>query len=172
VIERLGCAGRVRRAVRSSDTPHSDVLDLGRSHRLVTDRQCQALKIRDGNTCAYPGCTRTHGLEAHHVRHWLHGGSTDLDNLTLVCKAHHLAHHDGEFTIVPLGNGRFRFLRDGTQLPLTVDPSTLTRDPRAIEDEHPDIAATAATPRWDGSKMQRSYAIDTLAQHLAVLKTA
>jgi hypothetical protein len=104
------------------------VLDLGRSHRLVTPRQYQALVMRDGDTCAYPGCTRTHGLEAHHVRHWPYGGTTDLDNLVLLCEGDHLAHHDGEYLIVRLGGGRFRFLRDGKELPLAVDPSTLTGD--------------------------------------------
>jgi hypothetical protein len=172
VVERLACAGRVRLVVRQGDKPHSDVLDLGRSHRFVTDRQCQALKIRDGGTCGYPGCPRTHRLEAHHVRHWLHGGSTDLDNLILVCKAHHLAHHDGEFTVIPLGKGKFRFVRDGRELPLAIDASSLARDPWAIEAEHTDVKANAATPLWDGSRMQRAYAVDAVAQHLSALKTA
>jgi hypothetical protein len=36
-----------------------------------------------------------HGPDAHHVRHWLHGGATSLDNLVLVCRAHHRAVHEG-----------------------------------------------------------------------------
>jgi hypothetical protein len=82
VVERLACIGRVRLAVRDGSNPHSEVLDLGRSRRLVTPRQCQALKIRDGDCCAYPGCRNRRGLEAHHVKHWLHGAPTDPDNLT------------------------------------------------------------------------------------------
>jgi hypothetical protein len=49
--------------------------------------------------------------DAHHLRHWLHGGPTDLQNLVLVCRAHHHAVHeggwrlhrrpDGEFTAIP-----------------------------------------------------------------------
>jgi hypothetical protein len=34
--------------------------------------------------------------KAHHLIGWEHGGLTDLNNLTLVCDAHHdIAHHDG-----------------------------------------------------------------------------
>ncbi len=36
----------------------------------------------------------THPLQAHHVRHWLHGGPTDLDNLVRLCRTHHHDHHD------------------------------------------------------------------------------
>jgi hypothetical protein len=38
-------------------------------------------------------------LEAYHVRHWIDGGGTDLANLVLLCRAHHHAHHDGEFRV-------------------------------------------------------------------------
>ena len=100
------------------------------------------------------------------MQHWLYGGRTDLDNLILLCKAHHLAHHDGEFGIRPLGSGRFRFYRNGCELPAWVDPSELTTDPTPIEHEHPDIAPAAATSRWDGTTMDRDWAITIAAQHL------
>jgi hypothetical protein len=166
VVERLACIGRVRLTVRDGDGPHSDVLDLGRARRLVTPRQRQALRLRDGDECAYPGCHRRDGLEAHHVRHWLYGGRTDLDNLLRLCKAHHLAHHDGEFTVTALGRGRFRFYRNHRELPRWADPSTLITTPVPIEDEHPDVAADAATPKWDGSRMDHEWAITAHAQHL------
>jgi hypothetical protein len=71
------------------------VRDLGRSHRLVTDRQYRALLLRDHARCTHPGCTNTRGLEAHHIRHWIHGGRTHLANLVLLCPRHHQTHHDG-----------------------------------------------------------------------------
>jgi mRNA-degrading endonuclease toxin of MazEF toxin-antitoxin module len=140
VVERLACIGRVRLAIRDGDQP-------GRSRRLVTPRQCQALKIRDGDCCAYPGCRNKRGLEAHHVQHWLHGGRTDLDNLILLCEMHHQAHHHGEFAIQRLGRGRFRFWRGGRELPAWIDPSALSTDPGPIEAEQDHVVATAATPR-------------------------
>jgi hypothetical protein len=172
VVERLACIGRVQLAIRDGDQPHSDVLDLGRSRRLVTPRQCQALKIRDGDCCAYPGCRNKRGLEAHHVKHWLHGGPTDLDNLILLCEMHHQAHHHGEFAIQRLGRGGFRFWRDGRELPAWIDPSALNADPAPVENDHDDVTATAATPRWDGTKMDRDWAITTAAQHLNLPATA
>jgi len=133
VVQRLTCAGRIRTALQNQD---GTMLDLGRSHRLVSDRLYRALLLRDdGCCCTYPGCANTRDLEAHHVRHWLHGGPTNLAKLVLLlCAGHHRAHHDGEFRIQPLGRGRFRFLRaDGRLLPDHVDPGQLTQDPTPVE---------------------------------------
>lgn len=55
------------------------VLDVGRSRRLVTQRQSRALQLRERG-CAHPGCGPRYGLEAHHVVHRLDGGGTDMAN--------------------------------------------------------------------------------------------
>ncbi|HEX2374877.1 MAG TPA: HNH endonuclease signature motif containing protein [Actinomycetota bacterium] len=44
--------------------------------------------------------------EAHHVRHWLHGGPTDLANLVLLCRAHHRAVHEGGWRLARGPDGR------------------------------------------------------------------
>jgi hypothetical protein len=86
-------------------------LDLGRSTRVVQPAQRAALAVRDSG-CVFPGCDRPLGwCEAHHLRHWLDGGPTNLANLALVCRAHHRAVHeqgwqltrgpDGHFTATP-----------------------------------------------------------------------
>jgi hypothetical protein len=41
-------------------------------------------------------------LHAHHVRHWAHGGATDLGNLVHLCSRHHRLVHEGAFTIEPV----------------------------------------------------------------------
>lgn len=84
-------------------------LNHGRSQRLVTARQRAGLELRDGRVCAFPGCDRTHGLQAHHLIHWIHGGTTDLDNLALLCTAHHHLLHDGRFTARRRRNGSLAF---------------------------------------------------------------
>jgi hypothetical protein len=58
-------------------------LALGRKRRRARKAQRRALLRRDGG-CARLGCpeTRPERLHAHHLRHWLFGGRTDLDNLT------------------------------------------------------------------------------------------
>src|SRR5450755_149756 len=91
VVQRLICDGRIRTVIHDGA---SNVLDVGRSHRLVTDRQYRALMLRHHGHCAHPGCPNTKNLHAHHRIHWIHGGHTDLDNLLLLCERHHVAHHD------------------------------------------------------------------------------
>ena len=67
----------------------SEVLDVGRTARLVTPAIRTALVQRDGG-CTFPGCdARPTVCEAHHVVPWWAGGVTALSNLTLLCHHHH-----------------------------------------------------------------------------------
>jgi hypothetical protein len=72
-----------------------EVLAHGRRRRLATRPQRRALLRRDGG-CARPGCPerRFERLHAHHMRHWIHGGRTDLANLVLLCDADHGVVHE------------------------------------------------------------------------------
>ncbi len=66
-----------------------EVLDVGRSHRLVTGPIRTALIVRDEG-CAFPGCgVRPSLCEAHHIQPWWAGGDTSLANLVLLCHTHH-----------------------------------------------------------------------------------
>jgi hypothetical protein len=85
----------------------SQPLDLGRTTRVVSPAQRTALSVRDGG-CVVPGCDRPLGwCEAHHLWHWLDGGPTDLDNLALLCRAHHRAVHEGGWQLTRGPAGRF-----------------------------------------------------------------
>jgi hypothetical protein len=65
-------------------------LEVGRTTRVVQPAQRTALAVRDGG-CVFPNCDRPLSwCEAHHLWHWLDGGPTDLDNLALLCRTHHL----------------------------------------------------------------------------------
>ncbi|HEU4398226.1 MAG TPA: DUF222 domain-containing protein [Actinomycetota bacterium] len=80
-------------------------LEVGRTARVVTAAQRAALAVRDGG-CAFPGCDRPVAwCDAHHLRHWLHGGPTDLANLALLCRAHHRAVHEGGWHLQRHPNG-------------------------------------------------------------------
>jgi len=165
VVQRLLCDGRIRTVVHDGA---SNVLDVGRSHRLVTDRQYRALLLRQQGHCAHPGCPNTKALHAHHRIHWIHGGRTDLDNLLLLCERHHAAHHAGEFEILTLGAGRFRFVSsNGRDLSAPLR-SPASPDTRPLEDEQAHVAADAATFRWDGQRLDRRYAVSVLAQRRQV----
>ena len=59
----------------------SEVLDVGRTARLVTSAIRTALIQRDGR-CTFPGCdARPTVCEAHHVVPWWAGRVTALSNL-------------------------------------------------------------------------------------------
>jgi hypothetical protein len=164
-VQRLICDGRIRTVIHDGA---SNVLDVGRSHRLVTDRQYRALLLRQHDHCAHPGCPTTKSLHAHHRIHWIHGGRTDLDNLLLLCERHHVAHHAGEFEILTAAAGKFRFVSsDGRNLSAPIRRPA-NANSRPLEDEHTDVAPDAATPRWDGRRLDRPYAISVLAQRRQV----
>jgi Domain of unknown function (DUF222) len=68
---------------------HNVPLALGRSQRLASRGQTMALISRDGG-CSFPGCSHPPSwCDRHHIRDWIDGGPTDLDNLTLLCRYHH-----------------------------------------------------------------------------------
>jgi hypothetical protein len=81
-------------------------LEVGRTTRVIQPAQRNALAVRDRG-CVFPHCQRPlTWCEAHHLRHWLHGGPTDLTNLALVCRAHHRAVHEGGWQLQRGPDGR------------------------------------------------------------------
>ena len=90
---RVACDAGITPVVLDGD---SQVLDLGRTRRLVSAALRRALVVRDGG-CCFPGCDRpARWCQAHHVVAWVDGGDTTLTNLALTCGFHHrLVHHDG-----------------------------------------------------------------------------
>ena len=90
-VRRLACDADLIPVCLGTD---GEVLDVGRTSRLVTPALWRALVARDRH-CAFPGCTRPPVMgHAHHIIHWADGGNTSLDNLVLVCGEHHrVLHH-------------------------------------------------------------------------------
>ena len=90
-VRRLACDAEIIPVCLGAD---GEVLDVGRTSRLVTPALWRALVARDKH-CAHPGCTRPPVMcHAHHIVHWADGGTTSLDNLVLVCGEHHrVLHH-------------------------------------------------------------------------------
>jgi hypothetical protein len=84
----------------------SEDLDLGRRVRIFTPAQRLALLERDG------GCAKCHAppehCEAHHIRWWERGGSTDLANGVMLCtRCHHDIHRQGWNILVRAGRVAF-----------------------------------------------------------------
>jgi hypothetical protein len=90
-VRRLACDADLIPAVLGT---RGEVLDVGRLRRLVTPVIWTAVVLRDRH-CAFPGCSRPPVMcHAHHIVHWVDGGTTKLDNLVLLCGHHHRVLHD------------------------------------------------------------------------------
>lgn len=103
---RLACDARIVGLVRGAD---GFAVDLGRSQRLVSDKQRRLITARD-HGCRFPGCTNARYVDAHHVWEWEEGGPTDLANLVSLCNRHHRLVHHGAFRIDADGEQGFAFL--------------------------------------------------------------
>jgi hypothetical protein len=102
-VERLACDASVTRILLDSK---SQVIDVGRAKRTISGPARKALNVRDRG-CTWPGCDRPASwTSGHHIRHWLHGGTNDPPNLTLLCYRHHWMVHEGNWQIVRGDDGR------------------------------------------------------------------
>ena len=90
VARRLACDAKV---LVSADGSDGRSLNLGRTRRDPSDAQRLEIRRRDKG-CRFPGCTHTEFTDVHHVRHWVDGGLTDLDNLVELCDQHHRCVHE------------------------------------------------------------------------------
>ncbi len=93
-VRRLACDGAVLPAVLGEC---GEVVDLGRMKRLFAAGQVRRLWLRDRH-CSYPGCdVPGQWCDAHHLRHWVDGGATDLENAGLLCERHHAVVHSRRY---------------------------------------------------------------------------
>jgi Domain of unknown function (DUF222) len=95
---RIACDASVIPVVLGS---RSEPLDVGRAQRTAPAAIRRALIARDGG-CSFPGCDRPpQWCEAHHVREWIDGGETKVEDMTLHCGYHHtLIHEQGWQTVM------------------------------------------------------------------------
>ena len=90
---RLACDAAVGRVIMRGK---SEVLDVGRRSRLVTPAQRRALNARD-RQCVEPGCeVPAEWCDVHHRVPWIDGGPTELHNLELRCRRHHIHVHQAQ----------------------------------------------------------------------------
>jgi hypothetical protein len=154
--ERLTCTAPVQALLVDR---RGNPLHLGRTRRTATHHQLRALRVRDRGRCAFPGCTTTTNLDAHHVRWWRRGGPTDLDNLALLCRFHHSLIHDHHYRMTAHGDGTFTVTRpDTTPVPNAGDPTTGT--PTALTT--PGIDDRTITPLWHGERLDRDHVLTWL----------
>jgi hypothetical protein len=93
------------------------VLAEHRSKRIATRAQTLALIARDKG-CSFPDCDKPpEWTQRQHIQAWADGGTTDLDNLTLLCGPHHRRFEAGGWQCV---------MRD--QLPHWIPPPWIDPD--------------------------------------------
>jgi hypothetical protein len=135
----------------------ASVVRDGRKSRTIPPALRRALRARDGG-CRFPGCENRRFVDAHHVRHWAHGGETTLDNLLLLCRRHHRLVHEGGYTVD--GDGRFFFPWGG-------ELETVPRLPRG----HPDDLVERNRPlpidhdtcaNGTGERLDLAYVVDVM----------
>jgi hypothetical protein len=112
VVRRLACDGALVSILESGGRP----LSVGRRTRAIPPALRRALRSRDRG-CRFPGCTHSRHLHAHHIRHWAHGGPTEVENLVQLCSYHHRLVHEGGYRVEVEEGRRLRFRRpDGREV--------------------------------------------------------
>jgi hypothetical protein len=118
-VRRMACDAQLIPAVLGGE---GQVLDLGRTRRLINGVLRRALETRDRG-CAFPGCDRPpRWCHGHHVKAWVDGGPTTLDNSVLLCGYHHRLIHRGHWTVYVAADGLPEFIP-----PTYVDPQQRPR---------------------------------------------
>jgi hypothetical protein len=117
---RLACDASVALAI---DDAFGHTMAEGRAERLPTDQQRREVWRRD-RTCRFPGCSNSLFTNVHHLVHWAEGGTTDLENLVLLCSHHHHTVHEKRWQVSGNPNGTLHFMGP-TKKMLTSRPSPL-----------------------------------------------
>ncbi|CAN5130771.1 HNH endonuclease signature motif containing protein [soil metagenome] len=100
-VKRLICDSRMELVLEDS---HGVPIGVGRTRRTIPPWLLRVLRRRDQG-CRFPGCHHQRWVNAHHIRFWMNGGSTDLDNLILLCPFHHRMLHEEGWRIEGNPNG-------------------------------------------------------------------
>ncbi|MCW2617849.1 MAG: endonuclease [Modestobacter sp.] len=173
---RLACDAAVTAIV----TDGGQVLAEGRARRYATRAQRRALLVRDGG-CARPGCeeTRIERLHAHHLRHWLYGGRTDVSNMVLLCDVDHGLAHDEELIMSRRGRELVVHDRRGRRIwapaeesPLATVTPLRSRGTAAgdLTDLLPADRTLPGALRSDGERMDLQFAVWALIAHREVVR--
>jgi hypothetical protein len=141
-------------------------LNIGRRARTIPPAIRRVLMLRDRG-CAFPGCTHTRFLHGHHIRHWLHGGETSVDNLVMLCTAHHHLIHEGGWSVGRGEDGELVFTSAAGK-PLPSEPhcewveNILTWLGEWADEHGLDLGPDANMPLWDGTRPDYDLAVSGL----------
>ena len=123
------------------------VLNYERRRRIVPAPLLRALKLRDHSRCRFPGCPHQRYVEAHHVQHWIDGGETRLENLVLLCSAHHRLLHHRAFHIIAGDDGFVFVSRDGE----VIEPALKPQFPKVPVPVSEETRLLGQARPWEGA---------------------
>jgi hypothetical protein len=154
--ERLACDASLVELVERDGVP----LSVGRKTRTIRPAIRRALEARD-RRCCFPGCENKRFLHAHHIRHWVRGGETKLDNLLLLCPRHHRFVHETGYS-VRIADGKPEF-RDRWGNPIPTVPRPPPGDPQSLVERNSNLHIESETCACgDGDRMDLGLAVDAL----------
>jgi len=140
-------------------------LAIGRKSRSIPPAIRRALQRRDGG-CRFPGCTASHFVEAHHIRHWADDGETCMENLVLLCTRHHHLVHEAGFGLEKLVCGKIQFTNpQGVVIPEVAGGRSRGNVDRLFRlnlDSGIRITPKTAQCHWMGEKMDDQLAVEGL----------
>jgi hypothetical protein len=159
-LRRLACDSS---GVRIVENGRGEPLDVGRKTRSIPPALRRALQSRDRG-CRFPGCPHTRYVDAHHVRHWAHGGETRLSNLVTLCRFHHRAVHEGGVQVELLDDGALRFIDSRGNVCALPDPpsGSVAELQRAHAASGLRIDASTGAGRWGGERIDYDLAVHAL----------
>jgi hypothetical protein len=147
--QRLACDATLRYVLVDGAIP----LGATAAEPKVSATLRAALVARDGG-CRFPACRQPVDVcENHHVLPRAKGGPTVIDNLVLLCLAHHHAVHDGGWTSRLQPDGTMTFTRRGvtiTSLPRRDKRFTPTSPPPTGRPTRPQRQRAAGDDHTDG----------------------
>jgi hypothetical protein len=149
------------------DDARGTAIDVGRRTRTIPVALRRALAARDGG-CRFPGCSNRRFVDGHHIRHWIDGGATSLENTLLLCRRHHRHVHEHGFTIDTTGDELVFRDPTGRIVPAVFPRAPLAPDPwprldSALRAGGVSVDATANLPGWDGDPVDYHLCVAALA---------
>lgn len=116
---RLSCDSVTRWVTHA---PDGRPIDSSRAQRCATPKQRSELNRRQNGTCGVAGCRMRKGLQAHHIDGW--PSPTELDNLILLCSAHHYLVEEAGYKI--RGEHPKMWIERPNRAPMKMGPPRLT----------------------------------------------
>ncbi|TMG35429.1 MAG: DUF222 domain-containing protein [Chloroflexi bacterium] len=89
-VRRFACDSAITRITGRAELEH----EISQASRTISASLRRKLEARD-DRCVFEGCDMPgRWTDGHHLIHWADGGPTNLENLALLCRGHHIKVHE------------------------------------------------------------------------------